>query len=77
MVFDFLRKAPLASGGAVVPERKASAVSRVVAWGTGGRAVWVTAATGGTVRRRALMPGTSPMPRAIWRASRATEPPRL
>ena len=45
--------------------------------GYGGCAVWVTAATGGAVRRRAVMPGTSPMPRAIWRASRATEPPRL
>lgn len=45
--------------------------------GTGGALVWVTAATGGTVRSRAPMPGTSPMPRAICRASRATEPPRL
>ena len=45
--------------------------------GTGGALAWVTAATGGTVRSRALMPGTSPMPRAICRASRATEPPRL
>jgi HK97 family phage portal protein len=36
MVFDFLRKAPLA----VVPERKASAVGRVVAWGSAGRVAW-------------------------------------
>ena len=40
MVFDFLRKAPLASAGVAMPERKASAVSRVVAWGTGGRVAW-------------------------------------
>ena len=40
MVFDFLRKAPLASGDAAVPERKASAASRVVAWGSGGRVAW-------------------------------------
>ena len=33
--------------------------------------------TGGTVRIRAAMPGTSSMPRAMWRARRATEPPRL
>lgn len=37
MVFDFLRKpAPTAGGG----ERKASAVGRVVAWGSVGRVVW-------------------------------------
>jgi HK97 family phage portal protein len=36
MVFDFLRKAPLA----VVPERKASAVGRVIAWGNSGRVAW-------------------------------------
>ncbi len=36
MVFDFLRKAPLS----VVPERKASAVGRVIAWGNSGRAAW-------------------------------------
>ena len=42
-----------------------------------GKKALVTGATGGTVRRRACMPGTSPMPRAICRARRATEPPRL
>jgi HK97 family phage portal protein len=37
MVFDFLRKpAPAAVGG----ERKASAVGRVVAWGSAGRVAW-------------------------------------
>ncbi|CAN1533609.1 COG4695 Phage-related protein [Paracoccaceae bacterium] len=36
MVFDFLRKAPLA----VVQERKASAVGRVIAWGNSGRVAW-------------------------------------
>jgi HK97 family phage portal protein len=36
MVFDFLRKAP----AQVVPERKASAVGRVIAWGSGGRVAW-------------------------------------
>lgn len=36
MVFDFLRKAPAAS----VPERKASAVGRVIAWGNVGRVAW-------------------------------------
>jgi phage portal protein BeeE len=37
MVFDFLRKAePVAVG----TERKASAVGRVVAWGSGGRVAW-------------------------------------
>jgi HK97 family phage portal protein len=36
MVFDFLRKAPEAA----VPERKASAVGRVIAWGTSGRVAW-------------------------------------
>ncbi len=36
MVFDFLRKAP----GAAVPERKASAVGRVIAWGNAGRVAW-------------------------------------
>ena len=40
MVFKFLRKAPLASTGAAMPERKASAASRVVAWGNGGRVAW-------------------------------------
>ncbi|WP_374644510.1 phage portal protein [Tabrizicola sp.] len=35
MVFDFLRKAPVA-----VPERKASAVGRVIAWGNAGRVAW-------------------------------------
>jgi HK97 family phage portal protein len=35
MVFDFLRKAP-----EVVPERKASAVGRVIAWGNAGRVAW-------------------------------------
>ena len=42
-----------------------------------GRTALVTGATGGTVRRRAAVPSTSPMPRAICRARRATEPPRL
>jgi HK97 family phage portal protein len=37
MVFDFLRK-PAAA--AVTPERKASAVGRVVAWGSAGRVAW-------------------------------------
>ncbi|WP_333817437.1 phage portal protein [Tabrizicola sp.] len=36
MVFDFLRKAP----GTAVPERKASAVGRVIAWGNAGRVAW-------------------------------------
>ena len=45
--------------------------------GSGGAACWVTAATGGTLRRRALMPSISPTPRATCRAKRATEPPRL
>lgn len=36
MVFDFLRKAPVAA----VPERKASAVGRVIAWGNAGRVAW-------------------------------------
>jgi len=36
MVFDFLRKAPVQ----VVPERKASAVGRVIAWGNAGRVAW-------------------------------------
>ncbi|MBL9046511.1 MAG: hypothetical protein JNK34_04265 [Tabrizicola sp.] len=36
MVFDFLRKAPVEA----VPERKASAVGRVVAWGNAGRVAW-------------------------------------
>ena len=36
MVFDFLRKAPVE----VIPERKASAVGRVIAWGNAGRVAW-------------------------------------
>jgi HK97 family phage portal protein len=36
MVFDFLRKGPAAA----VPERKASAVGRVIAWGAAGRVAW-------------------------------------
>lgn len=36
MVFDFLRKAPVP----VAPERKASAVGRVIAWGSSGRVAW-------------------------------------
>ncbi|WP_136645546.1 phage portal protein [Tabrizicola sp. YIM 78059] len=36
MVFDFLRKAPQRA----VPERKASAVGRVIAWGNAGRVAW-------------------------------------
>ncbi|MDM7931183.1 phage portal protein [Tabrizicola sp.] len=41
MVFDFLRKPGQVSGSlAAVPERKASAAGRVVAWGTGGRVAW-------------------------------------
>jgi HK97 family phage portal protein len=36
MVFDFLRKAPVEA----VPERKASAVGRVIAWGSAGRVAW-------------------------------------
>jgi HK97 family phage portal protein len=36
MLFDFLRKAPVQ----VVPERKASAVGRVIAWGNAGRVAW-------------------------------------
>ena len=36
MVFDFLRKAPVEA----VPERKASAVGRVIAWGNAGRVAW-------------------------------------
>lgn len=37
MVFDFLKRAPSASE---VPEKKASATGRVVAWGTSGRVAW-------------------------------------
>jgi HK97 family phage portal protein len=41
MVFDFLRKQGQVSGPlAAVPERKASAAGRVVAWGAGGRVAW-------------------------------------
>jgi HK97 family phage portal protein len=36
MVFDFLRKAPVQA----MPERKASAVGRVIAWGNAGRVAW-------------------------------------
>ncbi|MFN6926013.1 MAG: phage portal protein [Tabrizicola sp.] len=36
MVFDFLRKAPQRA----VPERKASGVGRVIAWGNAGRVAW-------------------------------------
>lgn len=36
MLFDFLRKAPVPA----MPERKASAVGRVVAWGNAGRVAW-------------------------------------
>ena len=36
MVFDFLRRTPVA----VVPETKASATGRVVAWGNSGRVAW-------------------------------------
>jgi HK97 family phage portal protein len=36
MVFDFLRKAPVEAA----PERKASAVGRVIAWGNAGRVAW-------------------------------------
>ena len=35
MVFDFLKSKP-----EVVPEKKASAVGRVVAWGNSGRVAW-------------------------------------
>ncbi|MFN3992123.1 MAG: phage portal protein [Tabrizicola flagellatus] len=35
-MFDFLRKAPVEA----VPERKASAVGRVIAWGNAGRVAW-------------------------------------
>ncbi|MFP5478711.1 MAG: phage portal protein [Alphaproteobacteria bacterium] len=35
-MFDFLRKAPVQA----VPERKASAVGRVIAWGNAGRVAW-------------------------------------
>ncbi len=37
MVFDFLRRG---AGAAAVPEKKASATGRVVAWGGAGRTVW-------------------------------------
>ena len=37
MVFDFLRRGPEA---ATAPEKKASAVGRVVAWGSSGRVAW-------------------------------------
>jgi len=41
MMFDFLRKSALVAAVPVTgSERKASAVSRVVAWGTGGRVAW-------------------------------------
>ena len=36
MLFDFLRKPPVQA----VPERKASAVGRVIAWGNAGRVAW-------------------------------------
>ena len=36
MLFDFLRKSPVQA----VPERKASAVGRVIAWGNAGRVAW-------------------------------------
>ena len=36
MVFDFLKRSP----GVAVPEAKASATGRVVAWGTSGRVAW-------------------------------------
>ena len=40
-MFDFLRKSALVAAVPVTgSERKASAVSRVVAWGTGGRVAW-------------------------------------
>ena len=39
MVFDFLRKGA-AVAAEVVPDKKASATGRVVAWGGSGRAVW-------------------------------------
>ena len=37
MVFDFLKRAP---DLAVVPEQKASATGRVIAWGNSGRVAW-------------------------------------
>jgi HK97 family phage portal protein len=40
MVFDFLRKPAPVAGAAEGHERKASAASRVVAWGSGGRVAW-------------------------------------
>jgi HK97 family phage portal protein len=46
MVFDFLRKAPVA----VVPERKASAVGRVIAWGNAGRVAWSPRDVGSLIR---------------------------
>ena len=39
MVFDFLRRGPGAAGQVAV-EKKASAVGRVVAWGSSGRVAW-------------------------------------
>ena len=36
MVFDFLKRAPEVA----VPEKKASATGRVVAWGNSGRVAW-------------------------------------
>ncbi len=46
MVFDFLRKAPAEA----VPERKASAVGRVIAWGNAGRVAWSPRDVGSLIR---------------------------
>jgi HK97 family phage portal protein len=40
MVFDFLRRAEVSVPDLTVPEQKASATGRVVAWGSSGRVAW-------------------------------------
>ncbi len=46
-MFDFLRR----GGGAEVPEKKASATGRVVAWPSGGRVAWTPRDTGSLTRQ--------------------------
>ena len=46
-MFDFLRR----KNGAHVPEAKASAAGRVVAWPTGGRIAWTPRDTGSLTRQ--------------------------
>jgi len=60
MVFDFLRKAPVEA----VPERKASAVGRVIAWGNAGRVAWSPRDTASLTRT-----GFQANPSLLWYAS--------